>query len=431
MNVNVMGKASGFNVCFEEVTLSNHAGIVLLRELADRLGVAELLDAELHVKERKRGYCESDSILSLCWNLILGGDCLSDLNVLRGDPGTRQLLGVETILAPTTAGEFLRKFDLGNLTRLRNLLAELATRVRPWQQSDVVTLDMDSSLYEQCSTRKEGSRKGYDGTIGYAPLFCFWAEEQELLMTHLLAGNRNPAKKLEWFWQQVWRVVPAGRRVKMRGDSGFYHWCFIRALEKHDITYAITADQTEQLLQQITALPEKAWKSFGHGTQAQYAEFQYAPNREASHRYVVKRERRQPKKKAAYWHYYVVVTNELKSTARQVLHWALKRCGVENFIKEHKSGFGLEKLPTQKFHANWTWLLIGQLAYNLVSWCKRLILPEQYEKATLKTIRHQLLNVAGKIVTSARQFFLVLSDESFYQSAWAFALNRLADMKSG
>ena len=47
--------------------------------------------------------------------LILGGDCLTDLQVLRGDPGTQALLGLETILAPTTAGELLRRFGIGGV----------------------------------------------------------------------------------------------------------------------------------------------------------------------------------------------------------------------------------------------------------------------------------------------------------------------------
>lgn len=430
MNVNVIGKAGQFNISFEAVTMSNHAGIILLREFAQRLGVEALLN-QLQIKQRERGYSEADSILSPVWSQILGGDCLSDLNVLRGDPGTKELLGLETIIAPTTAGDFLRKFNIGDITQFRSILGELAARVRPWQMSGTVTLDMDSSIYEQCSTCKEGSRKAYDGRVGYAPLFCFWAEEQELLMTHLMSGNRNPAGKLEWFLAQVLRLVPPGRQLKMRGDSGFYHWKFIERLEANRITYAITADQTPQLLARVEALPERNWKRFGQGSAAQYTEFQYAPDRQSSHRYVVKRERRKNKKDGEYWHYYVVVTNDLRSSARQVLRWALKRCGVENLIKEHKSGFGLEKLPTNKFHANWAWLLIGQLAFNLVAWFKRLILPERYQTAQIKTIRHHLLNVAGKIVSSARQRFLVLSDESFFQDVWTFALNRLADMKSG
>ncbi len=88
-------------------------------------------------------------------------------------------------------------------------------------------------------------------------------------------------------------------------------------------------------------------------------------------------------------------------------------------------------MPTNYYHANWAWLLIGQLAFNIVAWFKRQALPEQYHTATIKTIRHHLLNVAGKIVSSGKQLFLMLSDQSLFQDVWAFALNRLADFKSG
>ena len=429
--VNVIGRAGEFNVAFQASTLSNHAGIVMLREFADRLGVAAQLDEHLHVKARARGYTEAESLLALVWSQMLGGSCLSDLDVLRGDLGTQALLGLARVIAPTTAGEFLRKFDLGQITALRHQLSQLAERVRPWQQSQTVTLDFDPSIYAQCSSRKQGSRKAYNGELGYAPLFCFWAEEPELLYAHLLAGNRNPAGKLLWFWAEVQRRIPPGRRVKARGDSAFYHWKFIEALAAADVTYAITADQTAQVLAQVSALPEKAWHSFGAGTQAQVAEFCYAPERQPSRRYVVKRAARRSKKGPSYWHYHVVVTNDLRSRPRQLMRWALKRCTVENLIKEHKTGFALEKRPTNNYFANWAWLLLGELAFNLVAWFKRLILPEQYQHATIKTIRHHLLNVAGKIVTSGKQFFLLLSEHSFYQDVWAYALKRLADMKSG
>jgi len=146
---------------------------------------------------------------------------------------------------------------------------------------------------------------------------------------------------------------------------------------------------------------------------------------------VAKRERRKTKKGEEYWRYYVIITNDLRSSARQIMRRGLKRCAMENQIKEYKAGFGLEKMPTNNYHANWAWLLIGQLAFNIVAWFKRQALPEQYHTATIKTIRHHLLNVAGKIVSSGKQFFLMLSDQSLFQDVWAFALNRLADFKSG
>jgi Transposase DDE domain group 1 len=104
---------------------------------------------------------------------------------------------------------------------------------------------------------------------------------------------------------------------------------------------------------------------------------------------------------------------------------------MENAIKEHKSGFGLEKLPTQKFHATWAYLLIGQLAFNLVAWFKRLVLPPTYQRATIKTIRHHLLNLAGKLVHTARRVFLVISDYYRYQGVWRFAIDRLAHLQFG
>ena len=111
--------------------------------------------------------------------------------------------------------------------------------------------------------------------------------------------------------------------------------------------------------------------------------------------------------------------------------WHLQHANMENALKEHKSGFGLEKLPTRKFHANWAYLLIGHLAFNLVAWFKRLVLPPLYQRATIKTIRHHLLNLAGKLVHTARRVFLVVSDSYRYQAVWRFALTRLAHLQFG
>jgi hypothetical protein len=104
---------------------------------------------------------------------------------------------------------------------------------------------------------------------------------------------------------------------------------------------------------------------------------------------------------------------------------------MENARKEQTSGFGVEKLPTQKFHANWAYLLIGQLAFTLVAWCTRLVLPASYQRSTVKTIRHHLLNLAGKVVHTARRCSLMISDPYRYQAVWRFAIDRLAHLQFG
>src|SRR3970282_216284 len=129
----IVGKVGKFNICFEEVRLSSHAGMVLLHEFAEKLGVTDILDDELKVKQRERGYSEISLVMGLVNNLVVGGDCLLDLEMLRGDPGTQALLGVTDVLAPTTAGEFLRKFDIGDIHDLRRVNQRVQARVCPQQ----------------------------------------------------------------------------------------------------------------------------------------------------------------------------------------------------------------------------------------------------------------------------------------------------------
>lgn len=430
MNINVIGTAANFKIGFADTTLSSHAGAVLIQDLINRLDLARILDQELDLKQRARGYRVSESIFGMVFNLILGGDCLTDLDVLRGDPGTLALVGVEKIIASRTAGDFLRRFQIGEVTDFQRALRLIADAVRPHQTSTICTIDLDPSIFEQCSKCKEGSRQAYNGQCGYHPMFAFWAEEGELLATHLMAGNRYPPSKIKWFFEQLAiKAVPEGKTLQVRGDSAFYIWDFIELLERRKIVYAITADQTKGMLKRIAKMPEKDWGRYSGQPQTQVAEFRYAPSNQIERRYVVKRQlRTDPKTGQSSYVYHVVVTNDRRRSKKQLMKWALGRCNLENYIKEYKTGFGLEKLPTGKFNANWAWLLIGQLAFNLMAWFKRLCLPESEHSATLKTLGYRLLNVAAKVVSSGRQLFLVISDEYRYQHLWSFALNQLAKL---
>jgi Transposase DDE domain group 1 len=428
----IVGKVGKFNIGFRKERLTSHAGTVLLHDFAQRLGVEQLLEEELSVKTRERGYGEGQAISGLVYNLILGGEHLSDLDVLRGDPGTQELLAAETILAPTTAGEFLRKFTIGDVHDLQRVHRRLQQHVRPPQQTTTCTIDLDSSIYEQASSSTEGSTKAYNGEGGYHPLFAVWAEEGELLFSHLRRGSAHTTRNILWFLHQTRPRAPDTAVKKLRADSGFYSKGVVEWCEAEGFPFTITADQTAPLLEAITSLPERRWRNLPEYAVAEVAELRYQPTGWAhSYRYVLKRELAETKAGELYWKYHATVTNEERQAAREVVVWHLQHAAMENAIKEHKSGFGLEKLPTQKFHANWAYLLIGQLAFNLVAWFKRLVLPASYHRTTIKTIRPHLLNLAGKIVHTARRCFLMISDQYRYQAVWRFALARLAHLQFG
>jgi hypothetical protein len=426
----VIGKVGKFKVCFRDEQLTSHAGVALVHELATRLGVEQIGDEELQVKQRERGYTEGQAIGALLHNLLLGGECLSDLEVLRGDPGTQELLAQDAILAPRTAREFLQKFDLGEIRDLQRVNLRLQQRVRPQQPSATCTIALDSSIYEQASTRKQGSDKAYKGEIGYHPLLAVWAEEGELLFSHLRRGSAHTCRNVRWFLRETGKRVPDQAALALRADSGFYSKEVVQWCEAHHVRFSITADQTAPLLALIEALPDRGWTTLPDYPLCEVTELRYPPARwRKAYRYVVKRQLTESKEGELSWRYPVFVTNDAATPAPALEGWHLQHADMENRIKEHKSGLGLEKLPTGRFHANWAYLLIGQIAFNLLAWFKKLVLPSSYQHATLKTIRHHLLNLAGKIVHSARQCFLVISSSYRYQTVWQFALGRLAHLQ--
>jgi Transposase DDE domain group 1 len=325
----VIGKVGKFNICFRPERLTSHAGTVLLHDFAQRLGVEGLLDEALCVKTRERGYGEGQAIGGLVYNLILGGEHLTDLDVLRGDPGTQELLAAETILAPTTAGEFLRKFDLGDVHDLQRVQLRRQQRVRPHQQATTCTIDLDSSISEQVSTHKEGSTKAYNGEIGYHPLFAFWAEEGELLFSHLRRGSAHTARNVMWFLGETLKRMPQTAVKKLRADSGVYSKAVVQWCEAEGFTFTITADQTAPLLAAITAVPERRWRPLPEYALAEVAELPYRPTGWARpYRYVVKREVAETKEGELYWKYQATVTNEEGQSAREVVVWHLQHANM-------------------------------------------------------------------------------------------------------
>jgi hypothetical protein len=143
----------------QEITA--HSGLVLVRELAARLGVGELLD-RLTVKRRRRGFSPAQAVMAIVETLAAGGDCLEDSRLLRSDPAQERLRG-HGLPDPTTLGRFLRRFNIGHIAQLNLALDALFARVHPLvERGGVVTLDIDASYVE--THGPQGSRQGARGT---------------------------------------------------------------------------------------------------------------------------------------------------------------------------------------------------------------------------------------------------------------------------
>ena len=109
--------------------LTVHTGLSLLYAMADALEIPRILDEHIRVKERERGYSESEHILSLAANAFIGGDFLDDLEALREDVTIQKAIGRKEIPDPTTAADFCRRFTLGHILQFNRAMAEIHGRV--------------------------------------------------------------------------------------------------------------------------------------------------------------------------------------------------------------------------------------------------------------------------------------------------------------
>ena len=90
--------------------LLNCSGLVLVRQLIERLGVASAIDAGVRVLRRCKWYRESDHILTLIFSMFSGGNKLQDVNRLGQDDALKRVLGSDRIPHATTIGKFLWRF---------------------------------------------------------------------------------------------------------------------------------------------------------------------------------------------------------------------------------------------------------------------------------------------------------------------------------
>ena len=412
--------------------LLNCAGLAIIRQLLERLGVASVLNSAVRVLQRCKWYTESDHIITMIYNMLSGGSKLSDINRLREDGGLRRLLGTERIPHATTVGDFLARFagkrehreerdeKAAKVARseLREALAKVQERafgLLGRKRRKVATIDCDSSIHEVYGEKKEGADYSYDKRWSYSALYVTLAETGDVLELGLREGSRYTSTGTTAVLPGVIeRVGKYFGKLRMRGDSGFYDQEIVRICDARGVEFFIVAEQRENLMKVVQRIRESEWKAF-EGKQLQndgqsrrrrrkranvkrkvklhrnpkttfkgkpeMAAMRFRPSTwKKAYRYVLKRtpiidrDDRQlylenGMRKYKYW---IVVTNSKRSNTA-VLRIAQGRGNQENLIKDLKQGLGLEHVPTGFLGANQAYFMIAALAWNVKTWMLNLL----------------------------------------------------------
>jgi hypothetical protein len=210
----------------DRVQAISHGGIGAMHLLAQRIGLIDAINQNLHVLKFYMPYHESDHVLNLAYNALCDGTCLQDLELRRQDEVYLDALGAQRIPDPTTAGDFCRRFSAADVQNLIDVFNSVRQRVwarQPAAVFDLARIDMDGTLVETLGECKRGMDIAYNGIWGYHPLVVSLANTGEILSILNRSGNRPSHEGAAAEVDRALRVCLEGgfRKVLLRGDTDF------------------------------------------------------------------------------------------------------------------------------------------------------------------------------------------------------------------
>ncbi|MDO8567583.1 MAG: IS1380 family transposase [Dehalococcoidales bacterium] len=324
------------------------------------------------------------------------------------------------------------------LSRVTEDFLRFVQRKSPQREA---TLDQDASLV---ATWKAEALYGYLGDKTYQPMTTYWAEQALLVHSEFRDGNVPANYQNLRALQETLDALPEGVvKVYFRSDTAanqkeLLRYCAEGKNERFGvIEFAVGVDVTAEFKRAVAEVVEGEWQPLEREvdgqrvkTEQEWAEVCFVPNWTAQrkegpvYRYLAIREllgqaelpgleAQLPFPRMSFgqrqYKVFGMVTNR-DIPGDKLIWWHRERCGkgeeIHKIMKEDLAG---GRLPSGRFGVNAAWWGIMVIAFNLNSLMKRLVLPQGWAPKRLKAIRFGFINLAGRVVSRARQLIIRLS----------------------
>lgn len=419
---------------FEDQRLTSFAGGVLLQALFHRLGLKALLLRSFPSGDENRAYGRHVVMLTLVVHLLLGYRQLRDRDYYCDDPLVCRLLGVRRLPDVSTICRTLSSSTGGDVQRGRHQMRSMVLERLRTERLVRLTMDFDGSVL---STRRhaEGTAVGFNrkhkGARSYYPLFCTVAQTGQFLDFHHRPGNVHDSNgALEFILEcaATARQKLPGVRLESRLDSAFFSDAILGHLVDESILFTASlpferfAGLKAKIERRLVWEPidatwscfELSWKPKSWKTRLRVLVFRK--------RFTV--QRKGPLQLNLFeprdydFEYKAVVTNKTESPDA-VLRFHNGRGSQEGLLGQAKEYAQMEFIPCRRLVSNQLVLLASLLAHNIGREMQMLAKPRVrsttperkalWNFETLGTLRHRLLQRAGRLTSPAGVLTLTMS----------------------
>ena len=426
---------SSLKVDFQGSAVTSDGGLLLVRELDERLGLSELMERHLTDSRgartpscRWRTWCGNRS--TAAWRAMRMSTTPSASPRTRSSGSSARSKIWERGAALTSR---LQSFETELLTQAENLAGlaalnrELVDKAEAIDSPRRVVLDMDSTEIPVYGEQEQSAYNGHFESTCYHPLLLF-NREGDCLAAKLRPGNVHSAEGWEeLLLPEIERQQQQGKEVVFRADAAFAKPELYEALEEREVKYAIRLPANDNLERNITELLTRPVGRPSYRPVVRYRSFLYqAASWKTARRVVAKVE----------FHFGelfprvgFIVTN-LATDNRAVVRFYNKRGTAEQWIKEGKQAVKMTRLSCHRFRANEVRLWLSLIAYNLGNLWRRLALPQRIGNWSLTSLQQRLVKTGGRLIKHARYYWLLLAESHLTRRLFGGMLRKIAALPS-
>lgn len=409
-------------------------GVPAIKTMLDTLGFSEVINSELRLFKIWQPYSEADHVLSMGLNPLFGGRTLDDIKDRRTDEAMLTALGTAALPAPTTAGDFCRRFSEKDITTLMDSVNEV--RLKVWKKQepeffDIARIDVDGVIVETGAECAEGVDYSYKGIWGYHPLIVSLANTQEPLYIVNRKGSRPSHEGAsDWLDKSALLCIGGGfKTVRFRGDTDFSQTKYLDKWDRKGYEFVFGIDAMPNLKAIASEVEESLWepclresqpvdeederqgqvrhkreviaqREFNHFelSEEHITEVNYKPGAcEKAYRLVILRKLIHVHKgermlfPETRYHFYI--SNVKNCTAREIVKEANDRCNQENLNSHLKVGVHALRAPLKTLDSNWAYMVMTSLAWSFKAWFSLLAPVRKETEFQDRAIRKRLLTM--------------------------------------
>jgi hypothetical protein len=423
----------------------SYGGIGLIHLLARKTGLLKEIDNNLELLKRHLPYHESDHIANMAYNILAGGTCLEDIELLRKNQAWLDALGTQIIPDPTTAGDFLRRFeeqDVLDFISAKNNIRKKIWEKQPSSFKKMAIVNVDGTISETYGQCKQGMDISYNGKWGYAPLIISLAGTREVLYVVNRSGNApSHLDSAKWLDKTLDLVSDSFEKVYIRGDTDFSLTSNFDKWDKR-CRFVFGMDARNNLVKLAGQIPESEWellqkeprkiktqprrkpenvkaqvverrKFKNLKTECEHvAEFEYNPGKcNKPYRMIVLRKTIKVLKGQYQLfddiRYFFYITNDDKKSVEQLIQFYRNRADHENDIEQLKNGVSALNNPSDSLISNWAYMAIASLSWDLKAWYGLLLpyraLGRSIVRMEFKKFIHTFIQIPCLIIKSGRK----------------------------